>query len=415
MDDVQTQLPIKLLDLLLTINFDVKIKAILHHKPSGNSMQAQVSGLNIDDAVNYHYDEFPPKLIDYASLVAQLVSATDALARYDQMLKNMHNSEILLAPLRNQEAVISSRMEGTVSTMDEILKYEADFEAEGVEAPNARSEVVETFLYQRALKGTQQAIESGQPLSQQLIRMAHQTLLSWGRGAAKSPGQFKTEQNYLADRQKKNILFVPISPERLQDGMDLLFDYIENSKDVPLIKAALSHVEFEALHPFKDGNGRIGRMIITLLLWRSGVISAPHFYISGFMEEHKDEYIDRLRDVSKSGDWTGWCAFFLEAVEKQAYRNLDISENIRTLYETMKQEFSEALASKWSVNALDFVFTNPVFRNSRFTRTSGIPSATAARFTRVLVEKNLLSVIEEPAGRRPALYAFEPLLKLVRV
>ncbi|HLU19575.1 MAG TPA: Fic/DOC family N-terminal domain-containing protein [Pusillimonas sp.] len=378
-------------------------------------MQAPGSGLNIDNAVDYHYDQFPPKSIDYSSLVVQLVSATDALARYDQMLKNMHNSEILLAPLRNQEAVISSRMEGTVSTMDEILKYEADFESEGIKAPSARSEIIETFLYQRALKGSQQAIESGQPLSQQLIRTAHQTLLSWGRGAAKSPGQFKTEQNYLADRQKKNILFVPISPDRLQDGMDLLFNYIENSKDVPLIKAALSHVEFEALHPFKDGNGRIGRMIITLLLWRSGVISAPHFYISGFMEEHKDEYIDRMRDVSKSGDWTGWCAFFLEAVEKQAYRNLEISENIRNLYETMKQEFSESLASKWSVNALDFVFTNPVFRNSRFTRTSGIPSATASRFTRVLVEKGLLRVMEEPAGRRPALYAFEPLLKLVRV
>ncbi|TCT09493.1 Fic family protein [Paralcaligenes ureilyticus] len=378
-------------------------------------MRATVSGLDIDDAVSYHYGKFPPESIDYAVLVPQLVSATEALARYDQMLKNMHNSEILLAPLRNQEAVISSRMEGTVSTMDEILKYEADFESEVVDAPNARSEVIETFLYQRALKGSQQAIESGQPLSQQLIRMAHQTLLSFGRGAAKSPGQFKTEQNYLADRVKKNILFIPINPEQLQDGMDLLFNYIENSSDVPLIKAALSHVEFEALHPFKDGNGRIGRMIITLLLWRSKVISAPHFYISGFMEEHKDEYIDKMRGVSKNGDWTGWCAFFLEAVEKQAYRNLEISENIRSLYETMKQKFSEALASKWSVTALDFVFTNPVFRNSRFTRASGIPQATAARFTRVLVERGLLNVIEEPAGRRPALYGFEPLIKLVRV
>src|SRR5690606_15945184 len=97
-------------------------------------MQAPGSGLNIDNAVDYHYDQFPPKSIDYSSLVVQLVSATDALARYDQMLKNMHNSEILLAPLRNQEAVISSRMEGTVSTMDEILKYEADFESEGIKA-----------------------------------------------------------------------------------------------------------------------------------------------------------------------------------------------------------------------------------------------------------------------------------------
>src|SRR5690606_36296529 len=182
-----------------------------------------IEDLNLESAVYYHYSQFPPEHLNYGLFIDSLLKATDAIARYDQMLKNMHNSEILLAPLRNQEAVISSRMEGTVSTMDEILKYEADFESEGIEAPSARSEIIETFLYQRALKGSQQAIESGQPLSQQLIRTAHQTLLSWGRGAAKSPGQFKTEQNYLADRQKKNILFVPISPYRLQDGMDLLF------------------------------------------------------------------------------------------------------------------------------------------------------------------------------------------------
>lgn len=197
--------------------------------------------------------------------------------------------------------------------------------------------------------------------------------------------------------------------------MDQLFKYIEGSNHPALLKAAISHVEFEALHPFKDGNGRIGRMLITLLLWQSGVISAPHFYISGFFEEHKDSYVDTMRAVSEKDDWTSWCILFLEAVEAQAIRNLAIAENIRALYEKMKQEFSNALASKWSVNALDFVFTNPVFRNNRFTRQGGMSPASAARFTRVLLEKNLLRTVEEPSGRRSALYAFEPLLELVRV
>lgn len=240
-------------------------------------------------------------------------------------------------------------------------------------------------------------------------------MLSFGRGATKSPGQYKMEQNYLADKTRRNILFVPISPERLQEGMDRLFNYIEGSHDTPLIKAAISHIEFEALHPFKDGNGRIGRMLITLLLWSSKVISAPHFYISGFFEEHKDVYIDTMRAVSENDDWTAWCMFFLEAIEKQAIQNLQIAENISELYEKMKQEFSTALASKWSVNALDFVFTHPVFRNNKFTNNSEIPSSTAARFVRVLLERKLLSTLEEPSGRRPALYAFEPLLELVRV
>ena len=371
--------------------------------------------LNFENAVNYHYDKFPPGKLDYELLVSPLVKATDAVARYDQMLKNMHNSEILLAPLRNQEAVISSRMEGTVSTMDEILKFEADHDVEAGNATNVRSEIIETLLYQRALKATQLAMAEGYPLSQSLIKGIHQRLLSFGRGASKSPGKFKNEQNYLADKLKKNILFIPISPEKLQEGLDRLFQYIEKSEDQTLVKTGITHIEFEALHPFKDGNGRIGRMLITLMLWSSGTISEPHFYISGYLEDNKELYIDTMRNVSKQGDWESWSVFFLKAIEQQAIRNLAIAEDINKLYEDMKTVFSKALSSKWSVNALDFVFTNPVFRNNKFTSKSGIPTASAARFTRVLLEKDLIATVEEASGRRPALYSFEPLMDLVRV
>jgi Fic family protein len=371
--------------------------------------------MDFDNAVRYHYEKFPPSKLDYSQLVNPLIKATDALARYDQMLKNMHNSEILLAPLRNQEAVISSRMEGTISTMDEILKFEADSENDTEEAKNVRSEIFETILYQRALINAQKAMKDGYPLSQHLVKTIHQQLLSFGRGAQKSPGQFKVEQNYLADKIKQKVLFVPISPEKLNDGLEKLFDYISSSNDPILVKTALMHLEFEALHPFQDGNGRIGRMLITLLLWSTKTISEPHFYISGYMEENKDEYIDTMRNVSENDDWEKWCVFFLNAVEKQAIRNLEIAENIKTLYEEMKHIFSETLSSKWSVNALDYIFTNPIFRNNKFTSKSGIPGPTAARFTRMLLEKELIRTLEEASGRRPALYAFEPLLKLVRV
>ncbi len=348
-------------------------------------------GLKLGSAVNYHYDKFPPNSLDYGKFVVPLVKATDAVARYDQMLKNMHNSEILLAPLRNREAVISSRIEGTVSTMDEILKYEADHDDELEAAPSVRAEVIETILYQRSLKAAQKAMEDGYPLSQSLIKGIHQKLLSLGRGASKSPGEFKNEQNYLADTLKKNILFIPISPEKLQDGLDKLFQYIEHSTHPTLVKTAIAHIEFEALHPFKDGNGRIGRMLITLMLWSSGTVSEPHFYISGYLEDNKDLYIDAMRNVSENNDWESWCNFFLEAIEQQAIKNLTIVEGIRELYEEMKIIFSDALSSKWSVNALDFVFTNPLFRNNKFTANSGIPTASAARFTRILLEKNLLT------------------------
>lgn len=371
--------------------------------------------MDFDDAVQYHYERFPPSKLDFGQIVNPLIKATDALARYDQMLKNMHNSEILLAPLRNQEAVISSRMEGTISTMDEILRFEADSQNDAEEAKNVRSEIFETILYQRALINAQKAMIDGYPLSQHLVKTIHQQLLSFGRGAEKSPGQFKIEQNFLADRIKQKVLFVPISPEKLNDGLEKLFNYISNSDDPILIKTALMHLEFGALHPFQDGNGRIGRMLITLLLWSTKTISEPHFYISRYMEENKNEYIDTMRNVSENNDWEKWCIFFLNAVEKQATRNLEIAENIKSLYEEMKHIFADTLSSKWSLNALDYIFTNPIFRNNRFTSKSGIPGPTAARFTRVLLEKELIRTLEEASGRRPALYAFEPLLKLVRV
>jgi Fic family protein len=376
---------------------------------------SKARNMDFTNAVKYHYDQFPPQNLDYGKIVHSLLKATDALARYDQMLKNMHNNEILLAPLRNQEAVISSRMEGTISTMDEILKFEADSENDSEETNKVRSDVFETILYQRALLNAQRAMNDGYPLSQHLIKTLHQQLLSFGRGAQKSPGKYKTEQNYLADKIKQKVLFTPISPEKLNDGLENLFTYINESTDPILIKTALMHLEFEALHPFQDGNGRIGRMLITLFLWSSGAISEPHFYVSGYMEENKDEYIDTMRDVSKNNNWEVWCIFFLNAIEQQAIRNLEIAEKIKSLYDEMKPIFSDSLSSKWSVNALDYIFTYPIFRNNRFTSKSGIPGPTAARFTRILLDKELIRTLEESSGRRPALYAFEPLLKLVRV
>lgn len=371
--------------------------------------------LNLAGAVNYHYGAFPPARLDYARLIKPLAAATAAIARFDQVLTTLHNSEILLAPLRNQEAVISSRMEGTVSTIDEILRYEAELESGDAAPENVRAEVIETILYQRALKAGQSALAEGRPFSEWLIRSLHETLLFIGRGADKKPGQYKTVQNYLADRTRHNVLFIPVSPEKLRDGVDALFDYIENSEDQVLIKTAVSHVEFEALHPFEDGNGRIGRMLITLFLWREGQISAPHFYISGFLEERKDEYIDRMRRVSSHDEWTQWCVFFLEALEKQARRNLEVANAIRSLYDEMKALFLETLSSKWSLAALDFVFANPVFRTNRFIAASGIPPTSARRFVADLKEVGVLHCLEDASGPRAALFAFEPLLKLVRV
>ncbi len=370
---------------------------------------------NLSQAVNYHYGAFPPQAFDTARVLDSLLGATDALARYDQMLKGMHNSEILLAPLRGQEALASSRMEGTFSTLEEVLELESEADPDLSASDEYRSEAVETYLYGRALRSARQSMTEGQPLSQSLIRQMHQLLLSFARGQTKNPGQFKTEQNYIGTRGSPQISFVPISPEQLESGMDQLLDFTRNGPLPALLRVAISHLEFEALHPFKDGNGRVGRMLVTLQLWQLGCISSPHFYVSRFFEEHKAEYIHHMRQVSTSGAWENWCIFFLGAVKEQAFQNLKVAENTRDLYEEMKTRFAALLNSAKAVTALDYVFTNPVFRNSRFTQKAGIPAHTAARFSRILLEQGLLVPVREASGRQSAIYAFEPLLQLVRI
>lgn len=369
-----------------------------------------MTALSKDPPVGYHYDKFPPEEIGYEKLISQIAKTAEAIARYDQIIKSLKNSTIFLAPLRSQEAVISSRMEGTVSTMDEILQYESH----GNDA-EVRSETVETSLYRRALNTAQESIEQGQPFSEFLLRTIHAQLLSFGRGANKSPGQFKTEQNYLAGRGRQDIRFIPISPEKLHEGIQKLLDFINTSTMTPLLKIAIAHVEFEALHPFQDGNGRIGRMLITLLLWHYGLISQPHFYISAFFENHRTEYIDSMREVSKTNDWTQWCLFFLEAAESQAKQNLATAESIQALYEEMKLLFTSLLSSKWNGQALDFIFTYPIFLGNKLAEKTGMAPATAARIIRILVENNILQVISQPSGRKSGFYRFEPLMEIVRV
>lgn len=373
--------------------------------------------LDTSQAVQYHTGKFPPRSLDYSVFLPDLLEATDALARYDQMLQGMHNSEILLAPLRGQESLASSRMEGTFSTLEEILQLQEESEGEDPAkvAKEYRSEAVETYLYGRALKEAHQQLSDGYPLSESLIKRMHQLLLSIGRGTGKSPGEYKTEQNYIGASGGALVSFIPVSPEGLGSGMENLLSYATDDSTPPLLRVALCHLEFEALHPFKDGNGRVGRILITLLLWHLEVISKPHFYISRYFEENKASYITLMRNASDHDSWEEWIQFFLSAVTSQARQNLAIADSIQSLYGEMKIRFSELLASRYSTQALDYIFTNPVFRNSRFTNNAGIPKQTAARFSRVLLENQLLETKLEPSGRQSAVHAFEPLLKLVRI
>ncbi|NBZ89217.1 Fic family protein [Stagnihabitans tardus] len=371
--------------------------------------------LDLSGAVPYHLGDFPPKSLDYQTLLGPLEEAAASLARYDAKMSSMVNGDLFLTPLRRQDAVASSRMEGTISTIEDLYRIEAEEDAGSDPFHEARNDDIETYLYSRALKNAQAAIAEGMPISEHLIRTAHQQLLSFGRGAAKRPGSYKTEQNYVGDGRSGTVSYIPIAPEHLGPAMAELFRFIHQSPMRPLIRTALAHVEFEALHPFEDGNGRIGRMLITLMLWDLGTLSQPNFFVSGYFERHKADYVERMREVSASGDWTGWVVFFLQALHAQATFNIQTADAIFGLHAEMRERFRVLLNSQYHDQALDYVFASPIFRNDRFVEKSGIPASSARAFSRRLAEAGLLRTIEPAAGRRAALYAFDPLLEILKV
>ena len=375
-----------------------------------------VKPYDLSDAVSYHLGAFPPTALDYEALLGPLEEAAASLARYDAKMTSMVNSELFLAPLRRQDAVSSSRMEGTISTIEEVYRLEAEEDAGGSDPyKEARNDDIETFLYSRALRNAQRALAEGMPLGEHLIRAAHQQLLYIGRGAQKRPGSYKLEQNYIGDDRRGKIYYIPIAPEQLAPAMETLVQFMNNSTMRPLLRTAMTHVEFEALHPFEDGNGRVGRMLITLMLWKLGIISQPNFFVSGYFEENKSEYIERMRAVSERGEWTEWAIFFLKAMHEQASVNIRTADAIFSLYNEMRERFREVLNSQFHDQALDFVFASPVFRNDRFVAKSGMPPSSARSLSRRLVEAGLLRTIEAASGRRAALYAFTPLLDILKV
>ena len=362
--------------------------------------------------VDYHYGKFPPTDLDLTRLVKPLARAQDAVSRYDQMLQSLPNSGLLLAPLRHNEAVISSRMEGTISTVDEVMIYEADVDDN--KKVSASSDAIEVFLYTNVLRRAQAAVSKGVPINEGLIKDAHRGLLALGRGASKNPGTYKEQQNYIGDDFRRIIFFKPINPLQLQPAMSSLLDFIENSEMLHFFKVAIAHVEFEALHPFNDGNGRIGRLLITLLLWKFELIHKPHLYVSAYFEANKESYSELMRAVSRDNDWTGWTEFFLKAIASQAKANLLTANRITTLYEEMKEPFREISGSKWHIAAQDCIFESPIFKNSQLIKRSGIPKHVATRITKLLHEGGLLRELRPASGRRGAMYMFEPIMDIVR-
>lgn len=195
--------------------------------------------------------------------------------------------------------------------------------------------------------------------------------------------------------------------------MDALEFYIHDRTLDQLVQLAVLHAEFEAIHPFQDGNGRMGRLLVPLFMFTKDLLSSPSFYISEYLESHRDEYYNRLLAVSRDDDWSGWCAFFLTALTEQARANQQKIHDLLELYDELKNRIVEATHSQYSGRTLDYIFKRPVFQTTDFVNNSGIPEPTARHILRVLRDQGLLREFREARGRQPALLAFTELLNIV--
>jgi Fic family protein len=353
----------------------------------------------------------PLSNIDWATHVTDIGRANASLARYDGILQGIVNYDLLLTPLTTREAVLSSRIEGTRASFEDVMQ----FEAKGGEPvkPAMEADIQEILNYRAAMHEAVVALQT-RPISINMIRDLHRTLLTSVRGRDKEPGEIRRIQNYIGKRGDpiEKAIFVPPSPEFVMDALSNWEAYLHRDERDPLVQLAILKAQFELIHPFRDGNGRIGRMLVPLILHSKKMISRPMFYISAYLEENRDLYYERLRALSREDDWNGWITFFLRAITFQADENCQSAQAILTLYNAMKQEVPK-VTRVYSIQATDALFFRPIFSATDFSEYAGIPTRTSQRILSDLTECGIISLRQESRGRQPATYNFPALITII--
>jgi Fic family protein len=357
----------------------------------------------------YNPIDLPVKNLDYKHLFCFIGEARAHLARYDGLLQGIVNPDIMLSPLTNEEAVLSSKIEGTQATVDEVLEHEAGLLKEG----KKYDDIQEIVNYRKALISGHKYL-ADKPITLYFVRELHKILLNSVRGEDKSPGQFRKDQNWIGDKgcPIEQATFVPPNPIQLQNYLENWQLYLESDDIDALLQSAVVHAQFELLHPFSDGNGRIGRILIPLFLYQKKILHRPMFYLSGYMEKNRDVYYHKLRNISQDNDWDGWIEFFLTAVIEQAKINCDKVRSIMELYGQMKDKISETTHSKYTINLLDSIFDKPIFETTDFISRSNIPKKTGLSLLKQLQNVGVLKALRLPSGRRPAILCFPELLNV---
>lgn len=357
--------------------------------------------------------KLPLREVKWEPLIPLIGSANRSLSHYDGILYGVPNPDVLLSPLTTQEAVLSSKIEGTQATLGEVYKFEA---GEEPEQESRRLDIQEIINYRSALRRAEEKLKS-RPFNLNLLLELHGLLLDSVRGKNKGRGRFRTTQNWIGapGTPIEKADFVPPDPLSIMEYLDNWEKYYHANRPDPLVQMALIHAQFEIIHPFLDGNGRIGRILIPIFLYEKKLLSRPLFYLSAYLEAHRDVYVARLRALGSEADaWNKWIEFFLTAVDEQARKNATTARDIIKLYERMKARIIELTHSIYAVPLLDQLFGQPLFQSSHliFPEKTKPSRQAIASLVRTLKDAGILKVVREGSGRRGQILAFTELINM---
>lgn len=350
----------------------------------------------------------PPIVFDGA-LNRALESAVLALGRLDGVSTLLPDKSLFLYSYVRKEAVLSSQIEGTQSSLSDLLLFELE-EAPGVPL----DDVVEVSNYVAALDHGLARLREGFPLSNRLIREIHAVLLSRGRGSEKDPGEFRRSQNWIGGTRPGNALFVPPPHHKVADCMGDLerFLHAENDKLPFLSKAALAHVQFETIHPFLDGNGRVGRLLITFLLCHVGVLRDPLLYLSLYFKEHRKQYYALLDIVRREGDWEAWLLFLLEGVQFTAAAAVDTAQRLAAMFRDDHDKIKSCGRRAGSaLRVHEALKSRPILPLTEICRTTGLSFPAAAASMDLLIQRG---IAREMTGKpRNRLFVYDQYLAIL--
>ena len=367
----------------------------------GRYVSTSTAGESVHAYIPAPLPPHPP--IDWTpGLSRKFEEAVLALGRLDSVSTLLPDSSVFLYTYVRKEAVLSSMIEGTQSSLSDLLLFELD-QLPGVPLDDVR----EVSRYVAALNRGLELLADGFPLSLRLIRELHNVLLSEGRGRDQSPGEFRKSQNWIGGTRPGNAVFVPPPPEHILECMGALELFLHNRPEPSpvLLKAALVHVQFETIHPFLDGNGRLGRLLITLLLCDQKVLRKPLLYLSLYFKTHRRQYYELLNSIRLTGEWEAWLDFFAEAVISTATQAVQTAQQLVDLRKKDRERITPlGRAAASMIRIHDALMQHPIATASSLVRSTGLTHATV---NKSLAHLQQLGIVQElTAGKRNRVFSY---------